>query len=167
MFHHSLHLLCSWCQKGTGYFSISYAQYWVIWLLMELPYVYYQLWVLKILWVEIVFSILVSCLTLELAHTHEKRSLIVGILCTIFGISMYAMPLDIMVRWKQFLHYVNDLICSIVHFSVWVIFADVGYKNKKCGVHAILTVIHQLPQCMHLVYLCAALFWSLHFGTKT
>lgn len=32
------------------------------------------------------------------AHTHEKRSMIVGILCVIFGSVMYASPLTIMVR---------------------------------------------------------------------
>lgn len=42
--------------------------------------------------VIVVLSVLLA------AHTHEKRSMIVGILCVIFGSMMYASPLTIMVR---------------------------------------------------------------------
>ena len=34
------------------------------------------------------------------AHTHEKRSMIIGILCVIFGSMMYASPLTIMERFS-------------------------------------------------------------------
>ena len=37
-------------------------------------------------------------------HTHERRTMIVGILCVIFGIIMYAAPLSVMVR---FFHSIN------------------------------------------------------------
>jgi lipid-A-disaccharide synthase-like uncharacterized protein len=51
-----------------------------------------------VLAVEIVFVVIVVLSVLLAAHTHEKRSMIVGILCVIFGSMMYISPLTIMVR---------------------------------------------------------------------
>ncbi|XP_074559297.1 bidirectional sugar transporter SWEET6b-like [Curcuma longa] len=55
-----------------------------------------RLKVIKILALEIVFMVVVVVLVLLLAHTTTKRSLIVGILCIIFGTCMYASPLVVM-----------------------------------------------------------------------
>ncbi|KAG0538376.1 hypothetical protein BDA96_03G230600 [Sorghum bicolor] len=49
-----------------------------------------------ILFVEILFMVAVVLGVILGAHTHEKRSMIVGILCVIFGSVMYASPLTIM-----------------------------------------------------------------------
>ncbi|XP_066309173.1 bidirectional sugar transporter SWEET6a-like [Miscanthus floridulus] len=49
-----------------------------------------------ILAVEILFVVAVVLGVILGAHTHEKRSMIVGILCVIFGSMMYASPLTIM-----------------------------------------------------------------------
>ncbi|KAL6615544.1 hypothetical protein ACP70R_037814 [Stipagrostis hirtigluma subsp. patula] len=46
--------------------------------------------------VEAVFMVIVVLTVLLAAHTHERRSLIVGVLCVIFGTCMYAAPLTIM-----------------------------------------------------------------------
>ncbi|PAN29822.1 hypothetical protein PAHAL_5G252000 [Panicum hallii] len=51
---------------------------------------------LAVLAVEIVFMVIVVVSVLLAAHTHEKRSMIVGILCVIFGAMMYASPLTVM-----------------------------------------------------------------------
>ncbi|RWW15575.1 hypothetical protein BHE74_00023809 [Ensete ventricosum] len=56
----------------------------------------YQLKVLKILAGELAFMTVVVVTVLLATHTHEKRSLIVGILCIIFGTCMYASPLAVM-----------------------------------------------------------------------
>lgn len=53
---------------------------------------------LAILAVEILFMVVVVLCVLLTSHTHEKRSMVVGILCVIFGSMMYASPLTIMVR---------------------------------------------------------------------
>ncbi|XP_042434843.1 bidirectional sugar transporter SWEET5-like [Zingiber officinale] len=55
-----------------------------------------RLKVAMVLIVEIVFTAVVATLVLHFAHTHEKRSFIVGILCIIFGICMYVSPLSVM-----------------------------------------------------------------------
>ncbi|TVU03699.1 hypothetical protein EJB05_16335 [Eragrostis curvula] len=55
-----------------------------------------RLRMLAVLGVEAVFMVIVVCSVLLAAHTHEKRSMIVGILCVIFGSAMYASPLTIM-----------------------------------------------------------------------
>ncbi|XP_064986937.1 bidirectional sugar transporter SWEET6b-like [Musa acuminata AAA Group] len=55
-----------------------------------------RLKVLKILAGELAFMTVVVVAVLLAAHTHEKRSLIVGILCIIFGTCMYASPLAVM-----------------------------------------------------------------------
>ena len=47
---------------------------------------------------EVAFVGAVAILVLSLAHTYERRSMIVGILGVLFGIGMYAAPLSVMVR---------------------------------------------------------------------
>jgi solute carrier family 50 protein (sugar transporter) len=54
--------------------------------------------VLLLLAAEVAFVAAVAALVLNLAHTHERRSMIVGILCVLFGTGMYAAPLSVMVR---------------------------------------------------------------------
>ncbi|ONK60310.1 uncharacterized protein A4U43_C08F16800 [Asparagus officinalis] len=56
-----------------------------------------RLKVLKILGVELLFMAAVIGGVMGGAHTHEKRSLIVGVLCVIFGTCMYASPLAVMI----------------------------------------------------------------------
>ncbi|RWW32422.1 hypothetical protein GW17_00002904 [Ensete ventricosum] len=56
-----------------------------------------RLKVSKILAAEVSFMTVVVVVVLLTAHTHEKRSLIVGILCIIFGTCMYASPLSVMI----------------------------------------------------------------------
>lgn len=46
---------------------------------------------------EVAFVGAVAALVLALAHTHERRSMVVGILCVLFGTGMYAAPLSVMV----------------------------------------------------------------------
>ena len=53
--------------------------------------------VLKYVTVEMVFMAAVVVGVILGAHTYEKRSLIVGVLCVIFGTCMYASPLVAMV----------------------------------------------------------------------
>nr|UJT76399.1 bidirectional sugar transporter SWEET6a [Hemerocallis fulva] len=55
-----------------------------------------RLKVVKILAGELVFMAAVITGVIVGAHTHERRSLVVGILCVIFGTMMYASPLSIM-----------------------------------------------------------------------
>ncbi|KAK8462033.1 hypothetical protein SEVIR_1G134400v4 [Setaria viridis] len=51
--------------------------------------------VLLLLAAEVAFISAVAALVLSLAHTHERRSMIVGILCVLFGTGMYAAPLSV------------------------------------------------------------------------
>ncbi|XP_077242526.1 bidirectional sugar transporter SWEET6b-like [Tasmannia lanceolata] len=51
---------------------------------------------LKFLVAELVFMVIVVIVVLTTAHTHSKRTLIVGVLCVIFGACMYASPLSVM-----------------------------------------------------------------------
>lgn len=45
---------------------------------------------------EVAFVGAVAVLVLTLAHTHERRSMVVGLLCVLFGTGMYAAPLSVM-----------------------------------------------------------------------
>ncbi|KAG8476455.1 hypothetical protein CXB51_033349 [Gossypium anomalum] len=55
-----------------------------------------RLEVLLIALVEVVFMALVAALVLTLAHTTERRSMVVGIIAILFNIMMYASPLSVM-----------------------------------------------------------------------
>ncbi|XP_073007103.1 bidirectional sugar transporter SWEET4-like [Typha latifolia] len=52
--------------------------------------------VLIALLLEVAFVGFVALLVLLLAHTHERRSMVVGILCVFFGTLMYVAPLSVM-----------------------------------------------------------------------
>ncbi|CAN6272427.1 unnamed protein product [Urochloa humidicola] len=52
--------------------------------------------ILLLLAAEVAFIGAVVALVLSLAHTHEQRSMIVGILCVLFCTGMYAAPLSVM-----------------------------------------------------------------------
>ena len=54
--------------------------------------------VLLLLAAEVAFVGAVAAMVLTLAHSHGKRSMVVGVLCVLFGTGMYAAPLAVMVR---------------------------------------------------------------------
>lgn len=56
-----------------------------------------RLMVVLVVALEIIFIGVLTLLVLTLAHTHTKRSLIVGIVSIAFNIMMYASPLTVMV----------------------------------------------------------------------
>jgi solute carrier family 50 protein (sugar transporter) len=55
-----------------------------------------RLRVLLVLLVELIFISVLSTLVLTLSHSHKERSLIVGIICILFNVMMYASPLVVM-----------------------------------------------------------------------
>ncbi|CAM0945291.1 unnamed protein product [Alopecurus aequalis] len=52
--------------------------------------------VLLILVAEVAFVAAVAALVLSFAHSHTRRSMVVGVLCVLFGTGMYAAPLSVM-----------------------------------------------------------------------
>jgi len=44
---------------------------------------------------EVAFVGAIAMLVLNLSHTYERRSMVVGILCVLFGTGMYAAPLSV------------------------------------------------------------------------
>jgi ABC-type uncharacterized transport system permease subunit len=83
-----------------------------------------QLKMLGVLAIEVAFVAAVVAGVLLGAHTHEKRSMIVGILCVIFGSVMYASPLTVMVRTPHQLmdmssthHFITAVTCYIVQVA--------------------------------------------------
>jgi solute carrier family 50 protein (sugar transporter) len=53
--------------------------------------------VLLVLLVELIFIGVLTALVLALSHSYKERSLIVGIICILFNVMMYASPLVVMV----------------------------------------------------------------------
>lgn len=53
--------------------------------------------VIMITVVEIIFVAILAVLTLTMVHTTARRSMIVGTVCILFNIMMYASPLSVMV----------------------------------------------------------------------
>jgi solute carrier family 50 protein (sugar transporter) len=56
-----------------------------------------QMKVMKILVVVVVGFISVTVLVLEVVSDKDKRKLIIGTLCAVFAVGMYASPLTVMV----------------------------------------------------------------------
>ncbi|XP_031382025.1 bidirectional sugar transporter SWEET4-like [Punica granatum] len=55
-----------------------------------------RLRILVVLTLELALIAALSTLVLTIVHTHDRRSMIVGIICVLFTIMMYASPLSIM-----------------------------------------------------------------------
>jgi solute carrier family 50 protein (sugar transporter) len=55
-----------------------------------------RLIVIGVVIVELIFVALLTLLVLTLAHTYSKRSMVVGTVCILFNIMMYASPLTVM-----------------------------------------------------------------------
>ncbi|XWS32779.1 hypothetical protein CRYUN_Cryun22dG0018800 [Craigia yunnanensis] len=81
--------------------------------------------------IEILFLCVVALCTLLLRKTHDQRSVIVGILCVIFGVLMYASPLTIMrkvintksVKYMPF--YLS--LANFLNGLVWVTYALIRF----------------------------------------
>lgn len=70
-----------------------------------------RLKVALVVMVEIVFVGVLSLLVMTLTHTHRKRSFVVGMVCILFNIMMYASPLVVMVSLYLFFH----LLCNNIY----------------------------------------------------
>ncbi|XP_009405124.2 bidirectional sugar transporter SWEET6a-like [Musa acuminata AAA Group] len=86
-----------------------------------------RLKVSKILAAEVSFMTVVVVVVLLTAHTHEKRSLIVGIFAIIFGTCMYASPLSVMkmviqTKSVQYMPFTLSL-ASFLNGVVWTSYA--------------------------------------------
>ncbi|KAG0486040.1 hypothetical protein HPP92_008135 [Vanilla planifolia] len=78
--------------------------------------------VAKILAGELSFMAVVVAVVLTVGHTHDMRSLVVGILCVIFGTCMYASPLSVMKLVIQ--------TKSVKYMPFWLSLA--GFLNGVC-----------------------------------
>lgn len=54
--------------------------------------------IIIVLFIEAIIVALVVVVTLMCFHTYHDRSMIVGLICIVFNIIMYAAPLTVMVR---------------------------------------------------------------------
>lgn len=63
--------------------------------------------------VELIFIAIVAILVLTLLHTTKQRSLVVGIVCILFNIMMYASPLSVMVRFIILTLSIGNFLCMV------------------------------------------------------
>ncbi|KAH9303579.1 hypothetical protein KI387_007983 [Taxus chinensis] len=97
-----------------------------------------------------VFFAAVALLAILLAHTHKKRTLIVGLICIVFNVFMYASPLTIMV---------SDILClfhggsvkDIISTDKWsLISSGKGCSGEECEIYAVLSFYCFVCQWTHL-----------------
>ncbi|XP_038878919.1 bidirectional sugar transporter SWEET4-like [Benincasa hispida] len=83
--------------------------------------------VILVLLVEVVFITLLSLLVLFIFHTHSKRSMVVGTICILFNIGMYASPLAVMklvIKTKSVEYMPLSLsVASFANGVAWTIYA--------------------------------------------
>ncbi|KAG6481147.1 bidirectional sugar transporter SWEET4-like [Zingiber officinale] len=90
-----------------------------------------RLQVLGVLFLEIAFVAVIAILVLTLFHTHGQRSLVVGVLCVIFGTVMYAAPLSVMkevIKTKsvEFMPFSLSL-ASFINGACWTAYALIRF----------------------------------------
>ncbi|KAL6661471.1 hypothetical protein ACP70R_000855 [Stipagrostis hirtigluma subsp. patula] len=80
---------------------------------------------------ELAFVAVVAVLVLTLVHTHERRSMVVGILGVLFGTGMYAAPLIVMkmvIQTKSVEYMPLSLsLASLVNGICWTAYALIGF----------------------------------------
>ncbi|PWA79819.1 nodulin MtN3 family protein [Artemisia annua] len=83
--------------------------------------------IIIILIIEAIFTAAVVAITLTFFHTYEQRSMIVGLICIVFNILMYASPLTVMkmvIKTKSVRY--MPLTLSLATFAnsiVWCVYA--------------------------------------------
>ncbi|KAF8407931.1 hypothetical protein HHK36_007071 [Tetracentron sinense] len=80
---------------------------------------------------ELLFFMTIATLTLVFAHTHEKRSMIIGTLCVVFGVMMYCSPLTIMhkvivTKSVEYMPFFLSL-ANFLNGSVWLTYALIRF----------------------------------------
>ncbi|RCV26099.1 hypothetical protein SEVIR_5G225300v4 [Setaria viridis] len=109
-----------------------------------------------VLAVEIVFMVIVVLSVLLAAHTHEKRSMIVGILCVIFGSLMYASPLTIMgkvIKTKsvEYMPFFLSLVCFL-NGLCWTAYALIRFDLYVTIPNALGTFFGLVQLILYLCY---------------
>ncbi|KAK9272418.1 hypothetical protein L1049_002790 [Liquidambar formosana] len=86
-----------------------------------------------ILWLlgELVFTGAMAAITMKAFHTHENRSMFVGILCIIFGVLMYFSPLTIMrkvIKTKSVEYMpLNLSLANFLNGCIWTAYALIKF----------------------------------------
>ncbi|KAL6551499.1 hypothetical protein OROGR_007653 [Orobanche gracilis] len=78
--------------------------------------------ILSMLFTEIALVAVIAAITLLCFHTHDVRSMFVGIICVVFGIIMYASPLSIVLKVYK--------TKSVEFLPFWLCLA--GFLNGVC-----------------------------------
>ncbi|XP_065048088.1 bidirectional sugar transporter SWEET4-like isoform X1 [Musa acuminata AAA Group] len=128
-----------------------------------------RLKVLVMLLAETAFVGVVALLVLTLAHTHERRSMIVGVLCVFFGTMMYAAPLSVMIGAKNWTVSVAIIAASVhsgTRRSSSSSCVENGDPEQERGVHAALPLACFLLQRRLLDRLRTHPFRSVHHNSQ-
>jgi len=107
-----------------------------------------RLKVLLGLLIELIFVSVLVALVLTLAHSHKERSLIVGIICILFNVMMYASPLVVMklvltTRSVEYMPFSLSL-TSFVNGLTWSTYALIQFDPfilVPNGVGAVLAMV--------------------------
>ncbi|WCJ26544.1 Bidirectional sugar transporter SWEET4 [Euphorbia peplus] len=106
--------------------------------------------------VGLIFVAIVALLVLNLAHSHKKRSLILGTLACCLNIIMYASPLSIMklVITKKSVEYMPFLLsfASFINASAWIAYAIIRFDPfilTPNGMGSLLSLAQLILYCMY------------------
>ncbi|XP_028556203.1 bidirectional sugar transporter SWEET4-like [Dendrobium catenatum] len=119
---------------------------------------------LVLLFTDITFVAVVTAIILSIFKSHERRTLIVGILCIIFCIMMYASPLSIMkrvIRTKS-VEYM-PLYLSIAYFFNGLCWTTYSLIHLDVN----LTIIALIPNAIGLLFAIAQLLLHAIYNKST
>ncbi|MQL83794.1 hypothetical protein Taro_016290, partial [Colocasia esculenta] len=95
-----------------------------------------RLQVIVMLLVEVAYVVAVGVLVLTLAHTYDRRSLIVGSMCVFFGTMMYVAPLSVMklvIKTKSVEYMPLTLsLASFLNGLCWTSYAVIRFDLYVC-----------------------------------
>ncbi|KAG9140696.1 hypothetical protein Leryth_006895 [Lithospermum erythrorhizon] len=99
----------------------------------------YRIYIVGLLVAVIILLAIVAVLTLQFCHTYESRSMVVGIICVVFGVIMYASPLSIMktviktksvefmplsLSWAGFSNGIAWTVYALLEFDIYILIGN-------------------------------------------
>ncbi|KAI3759379.1 hypothetical protein L6452_07150 [Arctium lappa] len=112
--------------------------------------------IMIILIIEAIFVAAIVAITLTFFHTYQSRSMIVGLICIVFNILMYASPLTVMksvIKTKSVKYMPLSLaVASFLNGIVWVVYALLQFDPYILVPNALGTISAIIQLVLYATY---------------
>lgn len=108
--------------------------------------------------IEIIFFACVVFVTLHFFHTTKDRSMIVGIVCIILNVLMYASPLTVMVCISPQMTYIHTDIYIYIHATLFFFFIYFFWQRMVIRTRS----VKYMPFTLSVANFCNGVIWMTY-----